>query len=411
MSAFAQEYPQKNQKINKEAEFGVKEVHDSVRELSMKIENLKTQINELMMDRFDESEEENRSYEDEEEFKPNPWIWSGSRRPRPVPNSYVQECQKNPPSNLKSMLKKVLVQDIAISNWVKKRPVLISAKQSIERALYKISAHGVHSLPVVDQNGEIFGIIDVEDLARPFIAILKDDPLTGVVRINNDVMGRPVSSLFLHQEKRSFLISNGVPVWNAMTQFIKTDMKRFLITDRVIEEEVRAQSFPENKIDGLFTQTDVFRFLSSNLTWMKLEPLFHKSLGSLHLGTRQPLVIPISEYAATAFSLLSAKKRTNAAIVDKEGKLLSNFSHSDFKGLTRQNSFVLDLTLEEFFKHDKKKTWWEKPSAIELGVPLMEVILQFNCTQRHVLYVLDKNCRPVGELNQRDVLTTLVQQL
>jgi len=409
MSAFAQEYPQQNQQINKEYEKKVK-FHNSLKELSMKIDNMKTQINQLMVDRLDESEEDDRSYEDEE-FKPNPWIWSGSRRPRPVPNSYIQECQKNPPSNLKSMLQKVLVQDIAISNWVKKRPVLISAKQSTERALYKISAHGVHSLPVVDQNGEIFGIIDVENIARPFITILTDDPLTGVLRINNDVMGRPVSSLFLHQERRSFLISNGIPVWNAMKQFINTDMKRFLVTDRVIEEEVRAQTFPENKIDGLFTQTDIFRFLSTNVAWMKLEPLFHKSLSSLNLGTRQPLVIPISEFAATAFTILSAKKRTNAAIVDKEGKLISNFSLSDFKGLTRQNSNVLNLSLEEFFKHDKKKTWWEKPSVIELGVPLMEVILQFSCTQRHILYVLDKNCRPVGELNQRDVLAKLVQQL
>lgn len=45
-----------------------------------------------------------------------------------------------------------------------------------------------------------------------------------------------------------------------MRQFINKDVKRFIITDRVIQEEVRAQTFPESKIDGFFTQTDVFKY-------------------------------------------------------------------------------------------------------------------------------------------------------
>lgn len=130
------EYTEKKERSYKDANFENKEMLDSLRELTKKIDDMRTEIEQLTFDSFDESQEEDQSHEDlsrEEEFKANPWIWSGSRRPRPVPYSYVQECLKDPPSNIKSMLQKVLVQDIAISNWIHKRPVLISAQQSIER--------------------------------------------------------------------------------------------------------------------------------------------------------------------------------------------------------------------------------------------------------------------------------------
>lgn len=45
-----------------------------------------------------------------------------------------------------------------------------------------------------------------------------------------------------------------------MRQFLNKEVKRFLVVDRVIQEEVRAQTFPENKIDALFTQSDIFRY-------------------------------------------------------------------------------------------------------------------------------------------------------
>lgn len=117
------------QQRKKKSEFEL--VQKSLRELSMRIDDMRTQINQLTI--TDEPKEEEPSHEEEEELKANPWIWTGSKRPRPVPPLYVQECQKNFPTNIKSMLQKVLVQDIAISNWLNKRPVLISAEQSIER--------------------------------------------------------------------------------------------------------------------------------------------------------------------------------------------------------------------------------------------------------------------------------------
>jgi CBS domain-containing protein len=390
---------------------------DEVEELSKMVEKLESQFHQLQAhfrtnsepDLKDADTKDEELEKQEIEKRANPWIWSGPRKPNPVNPKYYQKLmEKNPPTNVKSLLQKVLVQDIAYLNWVKKRPVLISAKHSIERGLYKIMQHNVHSLPVVDNNGEIFGVIDVEDLARPIITMLKEDPLTGVIRVNNDVMGRPVSSLFITQEKKTYLISNQTTLWSALGHFLRLDVRRFLIVDRPIYEEVREQTFPEAKIDGLLTQSDIFRFLSSNVTWMKSEPLLVKSLSELKLGTTVPVVINSQEFAGTAFSILRQHRRTNAAIVDSKGTLISTLSVSDLKGLNRKNSYVLNLTIENFFMHDKKKDWWEKPSVVDLSVSLYETIMQFNCSRRHVVFLVDDNNRPVGEVNQQDVLTKLM---
>jgi len=192
-----------------------------------------------------------------------------------------------------------------------------------------------------------------------------------------------------------------------MNYFLRLDVKRFLVIDRSLYEEVREQTFPESKIDGLLTESDIFRFLSSNSTWMKREPLFQKSLTELKLGQTTPIIVDSQEFAGTAFSILRTQKRTDAAIVDSTGALISILSVSDLKGLNRKNSYVLNLSIENFFKHDKKKSWWEKPSVVELSDSLYETVLQFNCTRRHVVYIVDEKGRPVGEVNQQDVLNKL----
>jgi len=382
-----------------------------VGQLSAMVEHMKEKISVLSMNIEDESVSQNESDRSEEslEMKANPWIWTGSRRPRPVEPYLTSDKEKNPPRNLKSLLQQVLVQDIAIENWLRKRPVLISSKQTIERALYKIMKHDVHSLPVADANGEVFGIIDIEDIAKPIINLLIEDPLTGVIRVNSDVMGRPVSSLFLTQENRTYLLGNKTPLWNAMGHFLRINVRRFLIVDRIIREEAREQTFPENKIDGLFTQSDIVRFLASNPTWMKKEPIFQKSLKEIGLGNRAPLIISHLEFAGTAFSMLQQQKRTSAAIVNAEGKLFATLSLSDLKGLTRKNSYVLNLPLHEFFQHDKKRPWWERPTCVELSSSLFETILNFSCTRRHVVYIIDKNTqKPVAEVGHRETLVRLM---
>jgi CBS domain-containing protein len=338
----------------------------------------------------------------------NPWIWTGSKKPQPVPQTMVSDIAHHPPTSLKGLLQGVLVQDIAFLNWLRKRPVLISQKHSIERALYKIGAHDLRALPIVDNNGEIFGIVDVDDIAKPLITTLREDPLTGIVRINSDVMGRSVSSLFLQQNKKTHLLGNKVSLWRVMNHMANYDIRRFLVVDRDIAEEVREQTFPENKIDGVFSQTDIFRFLANNPAWMRSEPLFQKTLSELSLGHTRPLIISTREYAANAFALMSERKRGHAAIVDNRGVLVSTLSDFDLKGINRKNSYVLNLSLEKFYEHDKKKPWWEKPSVVDPQISLYEAIMQFNCTRRHVLYFLDKDRKPVGEITYKEVLRKIL---
>jgi len=189
--------------------------------------------------------------------------------------------------------------------------------------------------------------------------------------------------------------------------FLDLNVQRFVVVDRILYTPVQEQTFPECKVDGLFSQSDIFRFLAANATWMKNEPLFQKSLSELNIGTTNTLSIQSREFAGTAFSILRLYKKSSAAVVDALGKLWATLSISDLKGINRKNSYVLDLPLDDFFRHDKKRGWWETPSTVYLDTSLYEAILQFNCSAHHILYVVDKDSRPVGEVSHHDILSKL----
>jgi CBS domain-containing protein len=70
--------------------------------------------------------------------------------------------------------------------------VLISDNQTLERALSRINAHEVHSLPVVSK-GDVIGIIDILDITLGIAASAHNKPIRAK---KSEFLTRPVASLF-----------------------------------------------------------------------------------------------------------------------------------------------------------------------------------------------------------------------
>lgn len=135
---------------------------------------------------------------------------SNSLRPASIHLARRLELLANPPDTLRGVFENYQVGEIALSNWNRKRPVLISDTQTIERALsryvlfeilncliliIRINAHEVHSLPVVDMNKDVIGVIDILDITLGIALSLKNKPVQSKVR--NEFMMKSVGSLFL----------------------------------------------------------------------------------------------------------------------------------------------------------------------------------------------------------------------
>jgi len=133
---------------------------------------------------------------DEQEFERK------GRRPRALTLDTRAKLLQNPPKRLKEVLEKFCLQELALAHWLEKRPILVGDFQTLERALSRINAHEIRSLPVVDKNKIVIGLIDIMDITRSIADSLKT---MGDVhaqtssfqpgKFRNDFMSKTVGSL------------------------------------------------------------------------------------------------------------------------------------------------------------------------------------------------------------------------
>jgi CBS domain-containing protein len=330
-----------------------------------------------------------------------------SRRPASIHLARRLELLANPPETLKGVFENYQVGEIALCNWLRKRPVLISDTQTIERALSRINAHEVHSLPVVDMNKDVIGVIDILDITLGIALSLKNKPVQ--VKVRNEFMMRTVGSLFLQKHTKSYVISNRSSLWEAAEKLVQSNQERFLIVDREVQGEVEAQTQPEPHVDGILTASDILRFLTQNVYLMRKEPLMMKKLKDLGLGTRTPKTCYLSDIAGHVFTVMGETGCAGVAVLNNEGKLHANLSASDLKGLTRKNVNILSGTVENYILRDRKRGWWVKPVVVTMEETLISAVLQFVCAKCHRMYIVDEDFHPIGEISHHDILKELMK--
>jgi len=339
-----------------------------------------------------------------------------SRRPRALTLEVRANLLSNPPKTLREVLEKYCLQELALANWLTKRPILVGDFQTIERALSRINAHSIRSLPVVDKDKIVIGLIDIMDIIKSIAESLKTmgdiHQITEVLqqqtgKARNDFMTKSIGSLI--GEKKGFVASNQVSLMDTVRYMVELEQERFMIVDRQVTGYVAKFTEPEQSLDGLVTQADVIRFLAQNASLLRQEPLFQITLAELGLGKRAPLIVSQHEIASKAFIEMYEKKSDFAAVVDDSGRLIANISASDLKGLNRSNCVSLSQTLDQFVNRDWKRGWWAKPITVELTDPLFFIVFQFVASGVHRLYIVDNDGKPIGEVNHRDVLRMLLR--
>jgi 5'-AMP-activated protein kinase, regulatory gamma subunit len=336
------------------------------------------------------------------------------KRPRALTSLARNNLIQNPPSTLRAILNTFCLQEHALQAWRSKRPILIGDFQTIERALSRINAHSIRSLPVVDKYKIVIGVIDIIDIVAyvaGFLEDMGDSHALGLqqTRLRVQLMAKSVGSLLVQQKNKPYVASNQISLFSAVEYMVRFEQERFMIIDRVIEGNVAVFSRPEEFLDGLVTQADVLRFLAQNMPLLRKEPLFQKTLAELKLVNRTPLIVSHREITSVAFIEMMDKKRDSAAVVDDSGKLIANISASDLKGLTRNNCMLLSQTLDVFLYRDWRRGWWSKPLTIEVNDPLFFAVMQFAAAGVHRLYIIDNDGKPHAEVNHMDILKVLLQ--
>jgi len=310
--------------------------------------------------------------------------------------------------NFRSLLENIPIQRLAYENWTRKHLVLVGNNQPLERALSRINKHNILSLPVVDDNspvGAVIGLLDVLDIVSQV-----SEAIEAASRPRRELLTIPISNI-MFKENRSptYLISTQSSLHDAIIHFAKSGVPRAMIVDRTLPKgsAVVEQTEPEQRVVGLLTQSDIFRFLAENYMWLKRESIFSHTLAELGLGMRKPITVDQSMPAYKAFMEIHRQGRDGVAMVDSSGKIVANLSASNIKGMTRTNFQLIFRALSMYLSRDLKRGWWQLPVCTTLDTTLEHVILQFVSTKVHRMYIIDSEGKPIGEIN----LTDIMQQL
>lgn len=334
---------------------------------------------------------------------------SKKNKPQRMNPQRLQNLRLNRPTSLKGTLQNYCLEELAFSNWQKKRLILIGEERLVERALSRIAQHNILALPVVKSEGSgIVGVIDAYDIVHALIETMERTQQQTRPMIRRDFMNKTVESLMqLKGKQKTYVISNGSSMFDAIQAMVHLKQERFLIVNRPfgrVEELTKA----EDDADGFVTQADVIKFLADNTWWLSQEPLFQKTISELGLGLTLPITIHENTTTKAAFYELGQAHRAGAAIINDNGILLDNLSVYDLKGVTRFNAPILDTDVHSFLLRDQKRGWWHRPITIKREDTLYHVIMQFAATKVHRMYICN-NGEPVGEISLFDIMNQLTK--
>jgi CBS domain-containing protein len=279
--------------------------------------------------------------------------------------------------------------------------ILIGEDQLIERALQRINSHNVHSIPVISK-GAIIGCVDVLNIVSSLIhAIESGTSQVMQQNIRREFMTKQVNTLI----SKCHAISSSASILSACEKMVKLGESRFVVARRSIEGDI-TELKSETDVVGIFTLSDVLKFLVQNSMMMKETPVFNKTLRELGLGRNSPKCVNSKSSVSDAFKEISRLCCNGLAIVDDGGQLVGNLSASDLKGVTRRNCAILNSSVENFLSRDLKRPWWNRPISIDLNDTLYHTVQQFVSLNIHRMYVVEHG-KPIGEITHQDVLDQL----
>jgi CBS domain-containing protein len=298
----------------------------------------------------------------------------------------------------------LMVMDITQSRKV----VFLEQNISVEDALEILETKKILSAPIIDlKAGTFAGILDMFAIVTFVLGIFPD-----VEKIT------PKNLETLEWAGKCFAETPVKDVMKMVEQYegFKLKVKPVLRTTTLVKLAdhfyIGHHRVPvvdsQKKIVNLVTQSDLLAFLARHIHLIKDDA--KKTIEEMGFGKEKPVTAVGSDTVARVLMHVNAKRLSALPVVDKEGKLIGNFSASDLKGLNRKNLGILLMPVLEFLK---KRAEPEDNFSCERSLhPLTltkdshidDAIFKMVATRVHRLWVVDGQHKPVGVVSLTDLM-------
>ncbi|KAF8072382.1 CBSCBS2 [Scenedesmus sp. PABB004] len=255
--------------------------------------------------------------------------------------------------------------------------VKLNKWDTVGKALQVLGTTNVLSAPVLDEDGEYFGCLSVNDLLKSLYKVLAADDAEWFEKIDAITPARMVEVATTFSKQTVDKIQHAGDLWllNAddASTLLDAVMESFRIQDRAVHHRLfvcsNAHEQKSNTMAGttvinitpgserlsasglnvthVVSQSDVVKLLWANKA--VLGGALNQTVEQLELDAGKAFSVPASMTALEAFSQMARDHKSSVGVVDPAGgKLLGNLSVSDLRGLAVEDFPLLLLTVGEY---------------------------------------------------------------
>jgi CBS domain-containing protein len=262
-----------------------------------------------------------------------------------------------------------------------------------------LSENKILSAPILKDNKPM-GFVDTLDMCQYLVHCWREQRDAG-----GQVDTSKLPEKFSGSSVQKFINFSGRDAYHS----VKEDATLEQCLEMMHKEEFTAHRLAvhnkENKIIGIISQTDIMQWVANHLDKL---PKGDKTLKEL--GLLKPVVMARAEaMLGDVLDILCQSKVSGLALVDSEGKIVSNFSASDLRGLQRAVYSWFNKSTIDFLQHFGMGP---KPPIVQSGDTTFkdcaEKLAHLSKERIHRVYLVDNEDRPVGVVSLSDVMPLLL---
>jgi len=287
--------------------------------------------------------------------------------------------------------------------YFSKTVITCKEEETIDAAFESLIANKILSLPVWSKaKNRYVGLVDVTDFVT-FIShhfdqdILKADDVKQFFSAKDRFTSHLVKNLSNISERNPWYpVENDAPLVRLVDTFCRGNIHRLPIVEN------------NGDLYTMVSQTDMVAYIVSHLKSEFLAKLAAQKLQEKKIGNWEGVYsVKASDPALDAFKLIQEKKVQGVAVVDEDGKLVSNISASDLRLIENHGASlsVLFKSCSEFVElaHGGKK----KIVTVSKDSTYEEASTTMHNSRTHRLYVTDEQGRPIAVVSQYDIIKAL----
>eukprot|EP00999_Lentomonas_sp_LEN2_P002958 NODE_817_length_1172_cov_124.899522_g775_i0.p1 GENE.NODE_817_length_1172_cov_124.899522_g775_i0~~NODE_817_length_1172_cov_124.899522_g775_i0.p1 ORF type:complete len:306 (+),score=45.96 NODE_817_length_1172_cov_124.899522_g775_i0:63-980(+) len=277
--------------------------------------------------------------------------------------------------------------------------ITIHPNQTLKVALSTLAQHNILAAPIVSDNNEFKGIVDMMDLVAVLAtsAQTDDGDLTKAQAVLEKNISEIIPILREHKQQDVGFLAEGI----GTRTLIKDVVHNFFLPHRTHRLAINDC---DAMLQQILTQTDVIRFLAANPHY-RAEVRSH-TLTSAGLGAPVQSLVTVSTETTVLQALLEMlNKGVRCVPVLGDGKLVESFSAKSLRGFDGGSLQQLKMSVQEF--NARLKAGETHPITFTPESTVGEVIMGLATKNTHYGFVVDTSGHPIRVVSISDVLAAL----